>query len=130
MKKILIISCFLVLVMGCSNEKETALEIIKVANLTNRPIDYTKIYDEKEINKINEILNSLKWVDKAIETNGDPDYSFWLERKGVELRITNYEIWFNEDNSVIVDHIKFKYALIKGDNLKELKNSLESSALN
>ncbi|OPA73010.1 hypothetical protein BVG16_31130 [Paenibacillus selenitireducens] len=130
MKKLFFIFCLLALIMGCSNENRTVSELMRVADFTKGSVDVTEIYDKKEINKINEITNSLEWVDEAIETNGNPDYSFWLERKGVELRVKNYEIWFNQDKSVILDHVTVKYAFINGVNMDELKNLLESSALN
>jgi hypothetical protein len=125
----LIITILLLLVMGCSNNKQ-AIEMIRVADLTKGPVVFSEIQDMKKINKINEIAEQLEWADKPIETNGDPDYSFWLERKGVELRVTNYDIWLNEDkSSVIIDHVKFKYASINGVDLEELRNLLEADVL-
>ena len=109
--------------MGCSTEVQ---EAFKIADLTKIPTEFKTINDREEIDQIHEIAGRLVWVEEAIETTGDPDYSFWLEREGEELRITNYEVWINGEDSVVIDHVNIKFAHIKGVDLQELKNRLEA----
>ena len=119
----------MLLLNACTNDNHSS-EWIKVANLTARPaVEFNKITDIDIINKINAVTEGLIWQDKQIDTIGDSDYSFWLEREGVERRITNYEIWFNENNSsaVIADYVQVKYTHINGFEFEELIQILESA---
>ena len=128
MSKLLVfVFLLLALVTGCSSSKEPP-EVLKISDSTNISLDFREIKDKNEINQIQEIVDRLEWSDEAIETEGNPDYSFWLERKDEELRITNYEVWFKGEESVIIDHVRVKFAYIKGVDMQELKNRLEATS--
>jgi len=116
-KRALLIVCIMI-IAGCSVEP---LEVMKVAHLTS----ITEIKEQKHIKRIDQLLTPLQWQDKQLPTNSDPDYSFWLERKGVENRVKNYELWVNDHQSVIIDHVQVKYAFINGDSLRELVHLLK-----
>ncbi|WP_438449075.1 hypothetical protein [Gorillibacterium sp. sgz5001074] len=116
------------LLSACSKDEQSS-EWIKVANRTEKPgIDFYKITDIHQMNQINEITGGLKWQDRQIDTVGDSDYTFWLERKGDELRITNYELWIikNDSSAVIADYVQVKFAMIYGAELNQLIQILES----
>lgn len=110
-KMVLFIVCFMI-IAGCSVEP---LEVMKVAHLKS----ITEIKEQKRIKRIDQLLSPLQWQDRQLPTNGHPDYSFWLARKGVENRVKNYELWVNDHQSVIIDHVNVKYAYINGDSLNE-----------
>ncbi|WP_147384576.1 hypothetical protein [Paenibacillus sp. 1011MAR3C5] len=101
------------------------MEVMKVADLNANPTSFSQIKQQKTIKRIDDILRLLQWQDRELPTNGDPDYSFWLEHKGVSLRVTNYELWLDEPNSVIIDHVKLRYAYISGEPLRELVDDLK-----
>lgn len=120
-KMALLIVCFMI-IAGCSVEP---LEVMKVADLNAHPTSFKAIKVQKSINRIDQLLSPLQWQDRQLPTNGDPDDSFWLERKGVENRMKNYELWVNDHQSVIIDHVNVKYAYINGDSLNELVHLLK-----
>ncbi|MFC6333321.1 hypothetical protein ACFP56_11895 [Paenibacillus septentrionalis] len=124
MNKIKLIPCLMMmlLLISCSKEKYHT-EWINVVNSTDRPVkDAYQIKDPEIINSVNEVIRGLIWQDKQIETSGNSDYSFWLQRSNTEMRITNYEIWFNDGDSsaVIVDYFQAKYAPINRIPLEQL----------
>ncbi|MFF2889550.1 hypothetical protein [Paenibacillus sp. NPDC057967] len=101
------------------------MEVMKVADLNANPTSFGQIKQQQTIKRIDDIVRPLQWQDRELPTNGDPDYSFWLERKGESLRVRNYELWLNEPYSVIIDHVKLKYAFISGEPLRELVDYLK-----
>jgi len=112
----------MLLLISCSKENQHT-EWLNVVNSTDRPIkDAYQIKDLEIINSVNEVIRGLMWQDKQIETSGNSDYLFWLQRSNEEMRITNYEIWFNNGDSsaVIVDYIQAKYAPINWIPLEQL----------
>ncbi|MEK4248069.1 hypothetical protein [Paenibacillus sp. FSL W7-1287] len=134
MNKIKLIPFLIVmlLLISCSSESQHTESII-VFNSTDRPvIDTYQIKDPEIINSMNEVIRGLMWQDRQIETSGDSDYSFWLQRSNEEMRITNYEIWFNDGDSsaVIVDYIQAKFATIDRIPLEQLIQLLGNERAN
>lgn len=121
MKKVVLILFFL-FILGCSSGPS---EVLRIADSTDISLEFREISDKDTMIQIQKIVDGLVWVDEAIETNGNPDYSFWLKRENEELRITNYEVWFSSDGSVVIDHIKVKFAYIEGSEKDELKDYLK-----
>lgn len=120
----------LLLILVACSRMDKPTEWINVANYNEKPItELYKITDRDQINNINELTGELKWQDRQIETSGTPDYAFWLERDKEELKITSYEIWFDErgysDSAVIVEYIQGKFATIDRVELEQLIQFLE-----
>ncbi|GEM_PF-5404923 len=121
MKKLVLILFFL-FILGCSSGPS---EVLRIADSTDLSLEFREISDKKTINEIQKIVDGLVWDDQAIETKGNPDYSFWLKRENEELRLTNYEVWFSGEESVVIDHIKLKFAYISGSEKDQLKDYLK-----
>lgn len=129
MKKVIGLLLTIVIISSCTQNSNDSKETLKVADFNTSPITYREIRDNKKINKIYDILSDLQWSDHSIETNGDPDYSFWLEQKGVEMRVKNNELWVGTEHnvSVIIDHITTKFAVIEDNDLQNLLKLLKYS---
>lgn len=125
--KAVFVLLLVVLMSACSKDDHFS-EWIRVAYLTERPVEFSSITEIDQINELNEVIEGLNWQDKQIETTDNSDYAFWLEREGEELRITNYELWFNEKSSsaVIADYVQVKFSTISGVELEQLIQILES----
>ncbi|WP_435166225.1 hypothetical protein [Paenibacillus glycanilyticus] len=118
----------ILLILGACSKDDSISEWIRVANMTERPVEFSIVSDSDQINKLNKITGGLKWEYGKMGDANDSNYQFWLERKGEVLRITNFELWINEDSpsAVIADYIQFKVATISGDDLKQLIQILDS----
>lgn len=121
-----IVLFMMMLLIACSKDNQPT-EWINVVS-AKIPLEAYQIKDIDQINIINEVVRNFKWQDKQIDTTGNSDYLFWLERENEKKRIHSYEIWFHEhDNSAtIVEFIEAKFATINRIELEQLIHLIES----
>ena len=115
----------MMLLIACSKENQPK-EWISIYQ--SKFLEAYKIMDDNQIHIINEYLKGFKWQDKQIDTIGNSNLQFWLERENEEYRIRSYEIWFHEhDNSAtIVEFREAKFAIIDRVELEQLLQLLKS----
>ncbi|MFD2613449.1 hypothetical protein, partial [Paenibacillus gansuensis] len=77
-------------IIGACSKDDNISEWMRVANLTEKPVEFSMVTDRDQINKINQLTEGIKWQDRQIKTTDDSDFQFWLEHKGEDFRITNF----------------------------------------
>lgn len=114
------------LLVACSKDEQPKewINIVK----SEIPIEAYQIKDIELINRINEKMIGFKWQEKQIDTMGNSDYSFWLERENEEKRISSYELWINkyDYSAIIMEFVEAKFATINRVELEQLIQLLES----
>jgi hypothetical protein len=117
---ILISSILFLSLTGCS--EDTPKEIIRV---TGSESDIELITNEKDIADIRKIMESVEWMEGTLNRpNREVDYQFWLEEEGVEERLANYEVWYEDSKTIIFNSTDGKVGEIKELDAQKLKQYL------
>jgi hypothetical protein len=109
---------------GCTHEDSK--ELIKVANSKNTLLEIKEINNNKEISNIKEIMKRVEWKKSLLRPDYDESYSFWLEKKGNEERISNYEVWFKPQQTIAFDKLTGTYGLINDTDIPLLTDILNN----
>lgn len=123
MKKILILSVaalFLTAFTGCT--KEEANELIKFVDSTN---NFKEITNKEEISNIKNIMKRVEWKDSLKRPSDKESYSFWLEEEGNNERLTNFEVWFADNQTIVFDKLNGKLGLVHNSDASILEQYLE-----
>ena len=99
-------------------------ELIKVANSKNALLEIREINDKKEITNINEIMKRVDWKKNLQRPDDKESYSFWLEKEDNEERISNYEIWFKPNQTIVFDKFTGTYGLVNDSDIPVLNDIL------
>jgi hypothetical protein len=123
MKKMLILFLAAILLTtftGCT--KEEIKELIRVANSTN---DFKEISNKKDISNIKDIMTRVEWKESLKRPSDKESYSFWLEKEGNKERLTNYEVWFEDNQTIVFDKLNGKYGLVDNSDAPNLEQHLK-----
>ncbi len=123
MKKMLILFLAAILLTtftGCT--KEETSELIKVADSTN---DFKEITNKKDISNIKDIMKRVEWKESLKRPSDKESYSFWLEKEGNKERLTNYEVWFEDNQTIVFDKLNGKLGLVDNSDAPILEQHLE-----
>jgi len=135
-KFLIIISSILVLLLiilssvnfikvSTNDIKEVNIDMIRIVDNKDKFSTIGKITDSKEIKRIIEILQQVKWSDDIKKPETEPDYSFWMEQENNNIRVENYDIWYSTNTIIIYDNSKGQYGFIQSKDETELKNLLK-----
>lgn len=98
------------LTSGCT--KSEPKELIRIADFTERETKIKEITNEKNISQMNWVIEKVIWKEDIFRPKGKKEYSFWLEEVGGKERITNYDVWFEDRQTIIFDKTNGKYGVI------------------
>ncbi|KXG10249.1 hypothetical protein AT864_00840 [Anoxybacillus sp. P3H1B] len=117
-------------IIGCQTWGRTGYtfeesDVIKITNRTDKFSSIKEIKDRKKIERTIQIIKSVEWSNKISKINNEADYSFWLEHKDGKDRLFNYNIWFDDNRTVIFDKKTGKYGLVPPEYETELRNLLD-----
>lgn len=124
MKKLLKLSIYILIcisLISCNTQNN-------VFNKSQELIRYTTgdtlkaikpIKNRKTINEIKNIVKTIKWSNEVIHRE-DKYYSFWIEKEGHKERMGMYDIWSNDEETIIFDEKRGKYGHVNLDNKDKL----------
>jgi hypothetical protein len=106
MKRVIVFLIALTLVLGltgCNNKKTKGTEVMfQLVNQKDGSLgDIKVIKDKKDVNSINDVLNSIEWTGAYPKMARQPDVEFWLHVKGEKIG-NKYQFWYNSNVSNIV----------------------------
>lgn len=99
-------------------------DVIRIVDNEDKFSNIKEVKNSMKIKRINEILEEIEWSIDIQKPKKEPNYSFWLEHKGSNDRVKNYDIWFDDNFAIIFDKKNGKYGLVNDENVTELKNLL------
>jgi hypothetical protein len=105
---------------GIKNEDQFIKAQKRVGNESNFE-EFRKITNGKQVHKVKEILNELKWEYAKRDTLQPPDYQFVFQPKDPKVKVHAilYKIWITPDNDRLV--------IGRGDNQYALQLTKEQS---
>ncbi|MGJ7921749.1 hypothetical protein [Neobacillus sp. LXY-4] len=124
MRKALVLtsSIFLLILTGCIGGGN---QLIRVADKMDPEPNLGVITNDKDISDIMEIVDKIEWKEDTLDRpNRDDDIEFWIEKEGVDERLANYEVWIEEDQTVIFNSVEGKVGQIKNVDAEKLKQFL------
>jgi len=137
---IVLLSIFLVLIVGCANgikNEGNKIVVEKRVGESDKYENYNEIKDSKEVQNIKDILNSIDWGNVKVKVGmaSPPHYKFHFEgtTEKQELNGLIYDLWISPDRGTIdlvidseskylhIDKTKSAelFKLITGENLDE-----------
>ncbi|HZG12523.1 MAG TPA: hypothetical protein VEZ91_11060 [Kurthia gibsonii] len=122
--------------MGCSNaigNGEQNIEVQKRIGDENKYEDFKEITNNKQVQKVKEILDDIDWENAKVSMSHPPDYKFGFQYKNtqIEAKAVLYELWIspNNDNVELVIDAESKYIKLDGNNSAELFEILTGEKL-
>jgi len=108
-----LITTFIIIVTGCSNEivnEEKIIKIQKRVGNENKFEDFRKVTDSKQVIKVKDILHETDWENAKVDMARPPDYRFTFQYKNSEIKAkaVGYELWVSPN--------KDKIEIVKGTN--------------
>jgi hypothetical protein len=117
---ILIIVCFSLI--GCSVQNKASRNVQEYIRYTTTDKNDIKVINsEKTVNNLKSMVNSIEWSDKVFTKPDSGVYSFWFETESKKERIGMYDLWSNQENTVIFNEKTGKYGLLSVDDKIMLK---------
>jgi hypothetical protein len=111
--------------VGCSNEIKNEGNKIVVEKLN-------EISDSKEVQKVKNILDSIRWENVAVSMAYPPHYKFYFEDFNEESSGFMYDLWIspNKDKVELVTENESKYIQLNEQNPSELFEIITDKKLN
>jgi hypothetical protein len=117
---ILIIVCFSLI--GCSLQNKASGNAQEYIRYTSTYMNDIKVIKSgKTVKKLKSMVNGIKWSDKVFTKPDSGVYSFWFEKEGIKERIGMFDLWSDQENTVIFDEQTGKYGLVSVDDKIMLK---------
>lgn len=105
---------------GCSENDPK--QLIRV---TDSEPDIGVITSDKDMTDIKKMMDNVKWVEGTLKKpNREEDYKFWLEEEGVEERLANYEVWYEDNQTIIFNSTNGKVGELNKSDAQILKKYL------
>ena len=124
---IALLSIFLVLIIGCTNaikNEGNKIVVEKRVGESDKYEYYNEVKDNKEVQNIKDILNSISWKNAKVDMVSPPHYKFHFEDT-TEKQESNgliYDLWISPDKGrieLIIDS-KSKYVHLDKEKSAEL----------
>jgi len=123
--KILILFVTMFLIVGCSNgikNEGNKIVIEKLVDGVDKYEPFNEVSNNKDIQSVNKILNSIKWEYKNVNMNQSSEYKFHFEDTNSKASGPIYElaIIHNRENIALVVASKGMYVQLDKDKSEKL----------
>jgi RNA polymerase-interacting CarD/CdnL/TRCF family regulator len=84
---------------GSKLSEEQVIHVTKRVDNKNHYEEFRKVIDSKQVNQVKEILEKIKWENKAVKMIRPSDYAFSFQYKNpqIEAKTLGYDVWINSD---------------------------------
>lgn len=129
---IIFIGIFFIFITGCSNGIEiegNEIVVQKRVGEENKYEEFRKITDEKEVQKVKDILADIDWENAVVDMISPPHYKFCFVDTQTELVM--FDLWIspNNDQVELVIDSESKYAQLDKDNSAKLFKMITGTEL-
>ncbi|ETT84352.1 hypothetical protein MKZ08_13295 [Viridibacillus sp. FSL R5-0477] len=116
------LAIILFVITGCSGieDKGKNIEVEKRIGNENKYEEFREITDNKQVQKVKDILDEVDWKNAKVEMEHPADYNFWFRFKSDKMsaKVVLYKIWISPN--------KDKVEIVRGDN-QYVKLNVEDS---
>ncbi|MEG1481756.1 hypothetical protein [Clostridium sp.] len=118
---ILVSSIFLVLMVSCSSGTNNKIVMEKLIAETTNYEAIGEINDTKEVQKVKDKMDGIKWEDAKVDMVQHPEYKVCLKNSNNEDELI-YDIWISpkKDKIEIIVENKGKYVQLNEEKSSEL----------
>ncbi|MBK3497061.1 hypothetical protein JFL43_19915 [Viridibacillus sp. YIM B01967] len=107
------LAMILFVITGCSNGIEDEgenIEVEKRIGNENKYEEFKEINDNKQVQKVKDILDEFDWENAKVDMERPADYHFWFRFKSSKMsaKAVLYEIWISPN--------KDKVEVVRGEN--------------